>query len=197
MANDVPAAAVICAGFPPESGSFQALPCGCEKRVSAGGHKFCTCPVKTAEVCMLRALFRLVLLIVVLVGVGGFLLGWWTFGDVERRMDRAQDAVGTSGPVSTERARDAGARVGETAAVAANQAKNALENGAITAKIKSKMTLDDTLDAIKIDVDTSDGVVTLTGTVDTEPQHQRAIQLAKETDGVREVVDRIKVLGHR
>ena len=55
------------------------------------------------------------------------------------------------------------------------------------------MTLDDTLDAIKIDVDTSDGVVTLTGTVGTEAQHQRAIQLAKETDGVRQVVDRLTV----
>jgi hyperosmotically inducible periplasmic protein len=142
---------------------------------------------------MLRALFKLVLLVVVLVGVGGFLLGWWTFADVERRMGRAGDAVGTSGPVSTERAREAGAKVGETAAVAANQAKNALGNGAITAKIKSKMTLDDTLDAIRIDVDTSDGVVTLTGTVNTEAQHQRALQLAKETDGVRQVVDRLTV----
>jgi hyperosmotically inducible protein len=141
---------------------------------------------------MIRALFKLVLLIAVLAGVAGFLLGWWTIADVERRITGGQP-VGTSGPVSAERARDVGAKVGETAAAAANQAKNALENGAITAKIKSKMTLDDTLDAIKVDVDTADGVVTLTGTVETEPQHQRAIQLAKETDGVRQVVDRIKV----
>ena len=141
---------------------------------------------------MFRALFKLLLLVVVLVGVGGFLLGWWTFADVERRITGGQP-VGTSGPVSAERARDVGAKVGETAAVAANQAKHVLENGAITAKIKSKMTLDDTLDAIKIDVDTSDGIVTLNGTVNTEAQHQRAIQLAKETDGVRQVVDRLKV----
>lgn len=138
---------------------------------------------------MLRALFRLILLIIVLVGVGGFLLGWWTF----ERGEDTRDAVGTAGEVSTDKARDVGAQVGETAAVAANQAKNALANGAITAKIKSKMTLDDTLEAMRIDVDTSDAVVTLSGTVDTEAQRQRALQLARETDGVRQVVDHLKV----
>ena len=141
---------------------------------------------------MLRALFKLVLLIVVLVGVGGFLLGWWATGDRDV-LDRAKDAIGTTGAVSTERAREAGAQAGETAAVAANQAKLALENGAITAKIKSKMTLDDTIDALKINVDTANRVVTLTGTVDNEAQRQRALQLARETDGVREVVDRLQV----
>jgi len=139
---------------------------------------------------MLRALFRLVRLLIVLVGVGGFLLGWWAFGDGDRGVG---GTVGTTGPISPERAREAGAQVGEKAAVAANQAKTALENGAITAKIKSKMTLDDTLDAMKINVDTADRVVTLTGTVGTEAQRQRALQLARETEGVREVVDRLQV----
>ncbi len=142
---------------------------------------------------MLRALFRLVLLIVVLVGVGGFLLGWWTFRGADRGAEETRETVGTAGKVSTDKAREVGAQVGETAAVAANQAKNALENGAITAKIKSKMTLDDTLEAMKIDVDTSNGVVTLSGTLDTDAQRQRALQLARETDGVRQVVDHLKV----
>src|SRR5688500_7082724 len=142
---------------------------------------------------MFRAFFRLILLVVVLVGIGGFLLGWWTVDSLRRRVADPTDAVGTTGPVSTERAREAGAKVGETAAVAANQAKVAIENGAITAKIKSKMTLDDTLEARKIDVDTASGVVTLTGTVATEAERQRALQLARETDGVRQVVDRLKV----
>jgi hypothetical protein len=41
------------------------------------------------------------------------------------------------------KAREAGAKVGEAMAKAANQAAEALANGAITAKIKSKMVLDD------------------------------------------------------
>ena len=142
---------------------------------------------------MFRALFRLVILLVVIVGVGGFLLGWWTIGDGRLDLERARETVGTAGPVSAEKAREVGARAGETAAVAANQAKVALENGAITAKIKSKMALDDTLDAMKINVDTANHVVTLSGNVNTEAQRQRALQLARETDGVREVVDRLQV----
>ena len=138
---------------------------------------------------MIRALFRLILLLIILVGVGGFLLGWWSFRDFDPR----RDTVGTSGRVSTERAREAGAKVGETAAEAANQAKAALDNGAITAKIKSKMTLDDTIEARYINVDTANAIVTLTGTVETEAQRQRALQLARETDGVRQVVDHLTV----
>ena len=69
---------------------------------------------------MLRALFKLILLIVVLVGVGGFLLGWWTVEDLERRISGQSEPVGTSGPVSTDRAREVGARAGEVAATAAN-----------------------------------------------------------------------------
>ena len=128
---------------------------------------------------MFKALLKLALLLVILVAVGGFLLGWW----------------GSDGDLTTDRAREAGAEVGERAGTAAIQAKTALEDGALTAKIKSKMALDDTIQFTRIDVDTTDRVVTLTGTVDTDAQRQRALQLARETDGVQKVVDRLKVGG--
>jgi hyperosmotically inducible protein len=138
---------------------------------------------------MFRALFRLVLLLVILVGVGGFLLGWWTYspnsGDTP--------AVGTSGSDSVDRAREVGAKVGETTAQAANQAKEAVADGTLTAKIKSKMALDDLVKASAIDVDTRDGVVTLSGSVGTAAERQRAVQLARETAGVRTVHDRLEV----
>lgn len=139
---------------------------------------------------MFRALFKLVLVLVILVAVGGFLLGWWGAGGT--LSERAEDRIGTSGSPA-ERARETGAEVGERAAAAANQAKDALEDGALTAKIKSKMALDDTIRASRINVDTVDRVVTLTGIVETEAQRQRALQLARETNGVRKVVDRLSV----
>jgi hypothetical protein len=138
---------------------------------------------------MLRAFFKLVLVLVILVAVGGFLLGWWGAGTVSQRAD---DRIGTSGSTS-ERARETGAEVGERATAAAKQAKDALEDGALTAKIKSKMTLDDTIRASRINVDTLDRVVTLTGSVETEAQRQRALQLARETNGVRNVIDQLSV----
>ena len=63
----------------------------------------------------------------------------------------------------------------------------------ITTAVKSKLTTDDTVKAHQIDVDTKEGVVTLTGTVDSAAAKSRAVELARGTDGVRNVVDNISV----
>src|SRR5688500_9940228 len=136
---------------------------------------------------MIRALLKLVIVVVVLVGAGAFLLGWWGAG-----RDIVPDAIGTTG-VDTQRAREVGAEIGGKAATAASDAKAALSDGPLTAKIKSKMALDDTVKALDINVDTAKGVVTVSGTVRTEAERQRALQLARETEGVRQVTDRLQV----
>ena len=143
---------------------------------------------------MLRALLRLVILVVVLVAAASFFLGYWGFGRA-RPADGPSATVGTSGRIDTDRARDAGAAVGEKAADAANKAGELISDGALTAKIKSKMALDDSVQARSIDVTTRDHVVTLSGTVRSVAEHDRALQLAKETAGVTQVVDRMKVSG--
>ena len=61
----------------------------------------------------------------------------------------------------------------------------------ITTAVKGKLAADDTVKAYRIDVDTKDRVVTLNGAVDTPAARTRAVQLAKATDGVREVVDQL------
>jgi osmotically-inducible protein OsmY len=63
----------------------------------------------------------------------------------------------------------------------------------VTTAVKSKMAADDTVKAYQINVDTADGVVTLSGTVETQAAKNQAVSLARETNGVRDVVDRIKV----
>ena len=55
------------------------------------------------------------------------------------------------------------------------------------------MALDDSVKALKIDVDTQAGVVTLTGTVRSEAERQRAVALARETEGVTQVIDRLQL----
>ena len=57
----------------------------------------------------------------------------------------------------------------------------------ITGKIKASFAADPEVSALAIDVDTANGVVTLTGVVGSEPERQRAIQLAQGTEGVRRV----------
>jgi osmotically-inducible protein OsmY len=134
---------------------------------------------------------RSVVLIIVLVAAGAFLLGWWGSGRM-RPPDAPRDAVGTIG-VDTSRAREVGAEVGERTAVAAERARKTITEGGLTAKIKAKMALDDSVKALDIDVDTNGSIVTLSGSVATGAQRDRALQLARETDGVKQVVDRLKI----
>jgi hyperosmotically inducible protein len=138
---------------------------------------------------MFRALFKLIVLLFVVVVAGGFFLGWWDgrSGQAER------DAVATAGRAGAERARDVAAQVGEKTAQAAKTAGEALSDGSLTAKIKAKMALDDTVKALDLNIDTVDGVVTVRGKVRTSAERERALALARETNGVRRVVDQVKV----
>lgn len=64
----------------------------------------------------------------------------------------------------------------------------------VTTKVKTKILADESLRRSEINVDTTnDGVVTLHGTVPTAAAKARAVQLARETDGVRSVNDKLRV----
>jgi osmotically-inducible protein OsmY len=63
----------------------------------------------------------------------------------------------------------------------------------ITAKIRSKYFLDDDVKAMNIEVATQEGVVALSGAVETEAARRQAVALARNTDGVRDVQDRLTV----
>jgi hyperosmotically inducible periplasmic protein len=143
---------------------------------------------------MLRALLRLVLIVVVLVGLGAFFIGY-RWADRDTVEDRPIGTAGRTDEVSPERARQTGAEVGEKVAEGANKAQRAMADASLTTKIKAKMALDDSIEALDIDVDTNGSTVTLSGTVDSEAQRKRALQLARETDGVTSVVDRLRVGG--
>jgi hyperosmotically inducible protein len=142
---------------------------------------------------MFRSLLRLVVVLVILVGVGAFFLGWWGSGRLGPAGERTAPAVGTMGRVDTTKAKEVGAEIGAKTAEVANKAGAVLSDGALTAKIKSKMALDDLVKARSIDVTTTAHVVTLRGTVASVAEHDRAVQLAKETAGVTQVVDRLGV----
>jgi len=63
----------------------------------------------------------------------------------------------------------------------------------LTTEVKSKLVVDDVVKAYQIDVDTKDRIVTLSGTVETPAAREHAVTLARQTKGVRQVVDRIAV----
>src|SRR5690242_17080421 len=63
----------------------------------------------------------------------------------------------------------------------------------ITTAVKSKLAADDTVKAYQVNVDTANYVVTLTGDVNSPLAKERAVEIARNTDGVRDVIDQIRV----
>jgi len=69
----------------------------------------------------------------------------------------------------------------------------ATPDAVVTGKIKAQMLADDTVRSAGLEVDTQDGVVTITGTVQTQEAKDTALRMARETSGVKDVVDMIAV----
>lgn len=93
-----------------------------------------------------------------------------------------KDELAKTGKVIREKARKAGEVVADATA-----------NARTTASIKTRLIEDKGLSAFKIDVDTTDGVVTLSGTVGSYEEIDRAIKLALDTEGVYRVVSTLQV----
>jgi hyperosmotically inducible protein len=91
------------------------------------------------------------------------------------------------------RAEEALKNAGDKAGAAAKDVGGVMTDAAITSAVKTKFLADPDVSGLKIDVDTSNGVVTLTGMLPARTEKQRAINLARETSGVKSVVDRLKV----
>src|ERR1700733_4751708 len=70
-----------------------------------------------------------------------------------------------------------------------------VDDTAITTKVKAAIIADDRLKATKISVETTQGVVELSGTVDNKNQETEAINVANQVNGVRSVKDMMAVRG--
>ena len=70
----------------------------------------------------------------------------------------------------------------------------AQSDAGITTAVKGKLVADDLVKARQINVDTRNKVVTLTGEVRTQAEESRALQIARDTKGVVNVVDQISVV---
>jgi osmotically-inducible protein OsmY len=99
--------------------------------------------------------------------------------------------------VATNAAKREAAKIASKAVDTASEAKDHLggtvAEAALTAKIKSKMALDDHVKARTINVDTSGSVATLSGVVTSADERKRAVQLARDTEGITRVVDKLEV----
>ena len=137
----------------------------------------------------IRVLLASVLIILLALVAFSYLSGT----DSWRTRSRDRSAAGTTGTIDVNAARERGAQVGEKVAVAAEKVKETAAEAALTSKIKAKMVLDDEVKARSIDVTTNGSTVTVSGTVRSAAEHDRAIRIARETAGVTRVVDQLSV----
>lgn len=87
-----------------------------------------------------------------------------------------------TGEAMREKAERAGDAIGDAAA-----------NVKLTAAVKGNLVKESGLSALAIDVDSTDGVVTLSGAVESQEQVALAVKRASETDGVRKVISTLQV----
>ena len=83
--------------------------------------------------------------------------------------------------------------VGTTGCSSTVPVERQIDDAAITTQVKSKLAADPEVAAHNIDVDTNEGVVTLSGRVDDGAERAEAEKLARNTDGVRRVINNLKV----
>ena len=135
-------------------------------------------------------ILRLLLAVVLIAVLGAFVMGYYS--------SRARQSVSVLGSTNSsetvQRAREGAAQVGEQAGRAASTVEATLDEAALTTKIKAKMALDDAVKARAINVTTRGTTVTLSGVVESKVEHDRAMALARETEGVTQVIDDLKML---
>jgi osmotically-inducible protein OsmY len=118
----------------------------------------------------------------------GFLLGlltgaggYWYYSDGQNR-DFKKDWSRSTEAVE-ERAKKAGAAIAD-----------ATTNARITAAVKAKLSTGMGLSALAdISVDTTEGLVTLSGTVSSKEEINKAAKIAAETEGVHKVISTLQV----
>jgi|WetSurMetagenome_2_1015567.scaffolds.fasta_scaffold148399_2 hyperosmotically inducible periplasmic protein len=78
-------------------------------------------------------------------------------------------------------------------ACAPKHANRAFDDATISTRVRTALLNDPQVGALRIDVASSGGVVTLTGTARSRDEEQRAVTLARGVDGVRDVRSELKV----
>ena len=101
---------------------------------------------------------------------------------LDLRSDDIRDDLARSGQVVRRKARDISQAIADSTADART-----------TGAIKAKLLANRDLSAMSISVNTTSGVVTLSGSVSSPEDIGKAVLLAMETDGVREVISSIQV----
>ncbi len=75
----------------------------------------------------------------------------------------------------------------------ATTAGKAIDDAALVASVKAKLLNSPDVEGLDVNVDAKNGVITLSGTADTTAERSSAEKLAKATDGVKSVDNRLVI----
>jgi hypothetical protein len=112
---------------------------------------------------------------------------------IDRAADRVDDSLERAGDQIENSLERAGDAIRDKAREVGDGITDATRDARISAEIKSKLIRETALAAFKIDVDTANGVVTLSGTVASPDDIARALEIARSTSGVKEVASTLQV----
>jgi hyperosmotically inducible periplasmic protein len=84
--------------------------------------------------------------------------------------------------------------VGQQVAHKAVDVGEKIEDASITSAIKMKFANDELVSASNINVDTNNGHVTLNGTVASQAEDTRAVQIGRSVDGVKSVYSKLIII---
>lgn len=113
----------------------------------------------------------------------------------EKAADKTRSGTATAADKTKAATEKAGDKTRDTLSGAGDRAAGSAGDAAITAAVKTKLLGDGKTPGLALDVDTSNGVVTISGEVPTAAAHTEALRLARTTKGVTRVVDKMKVAG--
>ena len=115
------------------------------------------------------------------------------FDQVRDKGEKAADKIEDYGRKTADKAEEIGHETVDKTKELAKKTEAVVTDAAVTSAVKARFLADSTVKGLKIDVDTSGGVVTLNGTVSSQAEASRAVMLARNTDGVKRVVNHLKV----
>ncbi len=101
---------------------------------------------------------------------------------LDLRPEQIKDDLDRTGKVIRRKAREAGQAISDATA-----------DARITGAIKGKLVANKDLSALSISVNTTEGIVTLSGSVNSMEDISKAMLLAMDTDGVHEVISTLQV----
>ena len=112
---------------------------------------------------------------------------------VKEASKKAADATKRGAKKTSDAVKDTTVDVKDDTTPTLRKAGDATADAAITSAVKTKFLADTLVAGLKIDVDTKNGVVTLTGPVKSAAEKAEAVRLAKSTTGVKSVVDKLVI----